>query len=1459
MAVESFSVFAVLAVVLAIVTVIGHGIWVVLAWAARSLLGPVQQYPPADVEPCPYCNRSTLLGKHFCQWCSADLTSRVASQLGDLKAIERKLTRLRDSGIVTRDDAHGFLEMLKDCRAKLLATTRVAKPNPAKPAPEKAAPPAMVPVVVVEEPRNDAISAPVPPPLPPATGPFSSQATLAGSHPGADAMDLSPRQPLAPFVTPPVAPAIRPTVAVEGKGNVAAAVTRGASQAGVPGVEMKTPRRSLGEMLAEFMEPHNIRWGEIIGGLLFIVGAAALVVTQWQTLQQFRFSRFFVFLASTAAIFGVGLYSHYRWKLAATSRGLLTIATLLVPLNYLAMGGMSQHGSDLATWTFEAGSLLLFAWLLGLAGRIMVPGGRSLHTVSVLGGSIAVLLFVRRFDAGTPDALVSVAACLPVAFFAAGTGGYLVRWRSRRHLSRATVMGLFHLLGTGAFALVVALGLLVAPGLPARGFGNALGNLAVPLALSAVPILVTGLTIGHRTGRATSLEPFRTAGTWLALLGALVMLATLGLAWPQALTILLIAAIAATTLTLAAWVYRIPALHAGAIACMLLGYLCGYHLLAGHLDGIPAEQLGPHLLQQTISAQSGLALVGLFALLGIVSELLARCGRPHDGRVYALGCAVVALASLLLVTVHGIRDGGMALDAAATYAIYGLASLALNARYRRPAVSGLGLALLAATAGWWLWWQTGYVGPLWAAVLSAEGLALSVGAAVLGRFSKASRPSATGVTSAVEMLFANMAVHSWRETSLGEAFRLPMAGVADAVALLALTLGVGIAVHDADLISHNAALLWTSLCLVASGMVSAWHFRQPERTVLASIVAAVALVHAMVWNYAGMVWQPWLVALLTHATLAVLGGLLVEAGAARRVAAETREALRHVFAQPLARTAIVSSSLALPLFFLLPWNSTPVIAACLFWLAAVWLIIAWSSRWPWLLEAHRVVLTLAVVVAIRAWMEHHVAIAGFPLTAPWAYGIGLALLSLAWGVSRIVLRRVPVARQLLSPGYPAVDVLLKHGLVVAQLVLLLPGLGAQVLAGFGGGGSAAGCPTGLFGPDCWFSFGLLAAVIAVSLWQPWRWAEMADAILLAVALAAMVAGTFATYGTLNAALRWALAACFVIGSAALWQRQPLHRMLSRLGCRIRIGHGGLALAQSLLVALAVLPTVVLTVAGIFAIDQGITGQAATGGFFAWMGPGASYLVPLGLLALALVGHALAGRSAGYAFSAGLLVELATALAYVLFLHAQHRSWHGAELATWVQLPTIAAALWATAWLSVRRRFDLQREDTVWMRCQIALAIAGNALVLGLALAILIVFVTHPAGWVHTAGSPLGWLSLALTVLAVGIRLWDLRRPLPPHGVGLLGMAGLGLLACTIHVFWPDWGYRTLMLGWGAYALLVALCTWWAATIRTLPDAHGPPQALIRMAAVWVRRPSATIYPTSDCGRPRPLRWLVPAA
>src|SRR5208283_4253967 len=65
------------------------------------------------------------------------------------------------------------------------------------------------------------------------------------------------------------------------------------------------PSRSWTEVLAAFMEQRNIRWGELIGGLLFVCSSIALVVSLWETLERIPYSKFFIFVSISSAVFGV--------------------------------------------------------------------------------------------------------------------------------------------------------------------------------------------------------------------------------------------------------------------------------------------------------------------------------------------------------------------------------------------------------------------------------------------------------------------------------------------------------------------------------------------------------------------------------------------------------------------------------------------------------------------------------------------------------------------------------------------------------------------------------------------------------------------------------------------------------------------------------------------------------------------------------------------------------------------------------------------------------------------------------------------------------------------------------------------------------------------------------------------------------------------------------------------------
>ena len=179
----------------------------------------------------------------------------------------------------------------------------------------------------------------------------------------------------------------------------------------------------------------------------------------------------------------------------------------------------------------------------------------------------------------------------------------------------------------------------------------------------------------------------------------------------------------------------------------------------------------------------------------------------------------------------------------------------------------------------------------------------------------------------------------------------------------------------------------------------------------------------------------------------------------------------------------------------------------------------------------------------------------------------------------------------------------------------------------------------------------------------------------------------------------------------------------------------------------------------------------------------------------------------------------------------------------LQLATIAAAAWAGAWLVTRRWTEAWREGPrqpvarALMTVQLALGVAGNFVLLLPAFAIVALVPPRYGDWAVYVGGPLGWAALVSVAAAVVYRRTSEGKRLPADVVGLVGMTAIGLLACTIQGFQPDqpeWGFRSLMLGWALYSVVVAMATWWVATLYTEPDAAGPPQVLVRAAAVWVR-------------------------
>ena len=95
-------------------------------------------------------------------------------------------------------------------------------------------------------------------------------------------------------------------------------------------------QRLTANLLKSFMEQSNIRWIELISASLIVICSVGLVISLWSTLSST--SRFFpslVFMVATIAVHGAGQYTLKQWKLRTTSRGILHIGLMLIPLAVL--------------------------------------------------------------------------------------------------------------------------------------------------------------------------------------------------------------------------------------------------------------------------------------------------------------------------------------------------------------------------------------------------------------------------------------------------------------------------------------------------------------------------------------------------------------------------------------------------------------------------------------------------------------------------------------------------------------------------------------------------------------------------------------------------------------------------------------------------------------------------------------------------------------------------------------------------------------------------------------------------------------------------------------------------------------------------------------------------------------------------------------------------------------------
>ncbi|MGE0129853.1 MAG: hypothetical protein AB7U82_17365 [Blastocatellales bacterium] len=651
---------------LGLITVIGHGIWVLLAMIFRAVFSEPkpQTIAIADVtgarkqheERCAECGAVLQASDKFCAVCGQARAS--AGPVADLATTARQLDKFLNEGKLDAETHNRVMEVVKEERERLIApvrrdttvTPREAEPPPVAPAPVEA---------VTQQ-------------APPA---FVEQKVFA----------------------------------VEREGGGLSEAASDATPAS-PGV--KQPRRSFTEMLETFMEESSIRWGELIGGLLIIGCSIALVVSLWSEITSRPFLKFSVFIGVTSALFGLGFYSAHRWKLPTTSRGVLIISTLLAPLNFLAMTAFSHEAvpASLPVVGAELFSLALFLFLVYQAARVFAPGAPWMTALATMGPSFALLM--ARHSANYPSG--AQAGWLRVGLL--GFAPLLCYWIScgailRDHAGRdesdddenddSDADQIFAHLGISSFATLLPLGLLfIKPGY----LSQTLRQFAPLVSLFGIPAIATGIALLQGPARLDEKQSGKTqtAATSITIIGSLISLAALIFAWPNVIAVTITALInCAVCLAIAlassrqALRYDLRLAHIGAIGHLSLAVLTVANLLSRNV--LSWSEDSPRLAVSFVSITSGVALALLFTLFAIASEWWRKKDGKIESRIYGIGSVAVGAFSVLLITAHGFGRAGDPHHAALGYAFYALAAFVIAWRREEVVPSWIGNALLLLT------------------------------------------------------------------------------------------------------------------------------------------------------------------------------------------------------------------------------------------------------------------------------------------------------------------------------------------------------------------------------------------------------------------------------------------------------------------------------------------------------------------------------------------------------------------------------------------------------------------------------------------------------------------------------------------------------------------------------------------------------------------------------------------
>lgn len=474
-------------------------------------------------------------------------------------------------------------------------------------------------------------------------------------------------------------------------------------------------RPALADMLQAFLEEKNIRWGELASGILIVGCAIGLIISLRATLAQLSaqvpYIPALLFMLGTAAIHVAGLYTLRRWKLRSTSRGVLVIATLLVPLSFAA--GIILSGSG-PSRVAVASPLYVVAVLIGVIGYgvITAYSARALFPTTWWPLVVAVMvpsvgqLPINRLATARPawPGMILMAGLfgLPLAGFMIATLAQLGVVIRKKRLTPMRAMQTYTVLGIAAFSLIVPLVLLL---WLRSDWRTVIAELAPMLTVTTAVIIGTGLAIRNRSA-ARAMAATSTVGTALAIFGTMLMVGTVLAAWPRPEILIVVSGTAAIVLAVLAMAGTLSPLLAGALGLAAFSFLVTWHWASGIFD-LQTLITGRQLLAVLTMGRSAAILMVPAAAGGLLAWTLSACRRNREAVALALGAGGIEVVAAGIALYAGFYSTVDVNWVTPLFAVYAATALICAPPIGRP-VSGwvgslFGLVFLIHLCVWNPW------------------------------------------------------------------------------------------------------------------------------------------------------------------------------------------------------------------------------------------------------------------------------------------------------------------------------------------------------------------------------------------------------------------------------------------------------------------------------------------------------------------------------------------------------------------------------------------------------------------------------------------------------------------------------------------------------------------------------------------------------------------------------------